>query len=47
MKARRQSIGRPKLDAGSSLQLAAALIWIPQAWCIAVAVGAMSEGART
>lgn len=45
MKARRQSIGRPKLDAGSSLQLAAALIWIPQAWCIAVAVGAMSEGA--
>ena len=45
MTARRRSTGRPRFDAGSSLQLAAALVWIPQAWCIAVAVGAMSDGA--
>ncbi len=45
MTARRRSTGRPRFDAGGSLQLAAALVWIPQAWYIAIAVGAMSEGA--
>ncbi len=45
MRARRRAATRPRPDAGSGLQLAAALLWIPQAWFIAVAVGAMSDGA--
>lgn len=45
MTAHGQLTGRSRLvDAGGGLQLAAALVWIPQAWYIAAAVGAMSEG---
>lgn len=37
---------RPALfQPGGVLQLLAALLWVPQAWAIALAVGAMAEGA--
>lgn len=36
---------RPRIEAGGVLQLLAALLWIGQAGCIAVAVGAMADAA--